>query len=35
MEVGLPLTTEELTKDLHTAHARQETILRSINFKAE
>jgi len=35
MEVGLPLTTEELTKDLHTAHARQEAILRSINFKAE
>ncbi|MEM5427497.1 tripartite tricarboxylate transporter substrate binding protein [Cupriavidus oxalaticus] len=35
MEVGLPLTTEELTKDLRTAYARQDAVLRSINFKAE
>jgi hypothetical protein len=35
MEVELPLTTEEFTKDLRTAHARQEAILRSINLDAE
>lgn len=35
MEVGLPLGSEELAKDLRAAHARQSELLRSINFKPE
>ncbi|SFC79685.1 Tripartite-type tricarboxylate transporter, receptor component TctC [Polaromonas sp. OV174] len=35
MEAGQPLTSEELTKDLHTAYDRQGELLRSIKYKSE
>ncbi|MFC5522593.1 Bug family tripartite tricarboxylate transporter substrate binding protein [Polaromonas jejuensis] len=35
MEAGLPLTSEELTKDLHAAYDRQGELLRSIQYKPE
>ena len=35
MEPGLPLTSEELTKDLHEAYDRQAELLRSIDYKPE
>ena len=35
MEAGQPLTSEELTKDLHAAYDRQGELLRSIQYKPE
>lgn len=35
MEAGQPLTSEALTKDLHTAYDRQGELLRSIQYKPE
>jgi tripartite-type tricarboxylate transporter receptor subunit TctC len=35
MEAGLPLTEEELTKDLHTGYERHRQLLSSIQFKPE
>ena len=35
MEVGLPLTEEDLTKDLHSGYERHRQLLSSIHFKPE
>lgn len=35
MEAGLPLSSDELTKDLHVAYDRQIELLRSIDYKPE
>lgn len=35
LEPGLPLTSEELTKDMHEAYERHGKVLRSINFQPE